>query len=64
MTVVVTGASGFVGGHVVGALRAAGHAVRGLVRPSSNIRGLEVEGVASPPRSEKRVAAILRVLER
>jgi NADH dehydrogenase len=36
MTVLVTGATGFVGGHVVGALRAAGHPVRALVRRPMN----------------------------
>jgi nucleoside-diphosphate-sugar epimerase len=37
----VTGASGFIGSHVVDALCARGYAVRCLVRPTSNLRWLE-----------------------
>ena len=36
MNVLVTGASGFIGGHVAEALRAAGHGVVALVRPTSD----------------------------
>lgn len=36
MNVLVTGASGFIGGHVAQALREAGHGVVALVRPTSN----------------------------
>jgi dihydroflavonol-4-reductase len=41
MTALVTGASGFVGSHVARQLVEAGHSVRVLVRPSSNLRLLE-----------------------
>lgn len=46
MKVLVTGASGFIGGNLVRALLRDGHAVRALVRPASdrrNIEGLDVE---------------------
>lgn len=36
MKILLTGGTGFLGGHTVAALRAAGHEVRALVRPSSN----------------------------
>ena len=41
MTVLVTGASGHIGAHVVRHLLAQGRAVRALVRPTSNLKGLE-----------------------
>ena len=41
MTTLVTGSTGFVGSHVARQLVAAGHHVRVLVRPSSNLRALE-----------------------
>jgi len=41
MTTLVTGATGFVGSHVARQLVSAGHSVRVLVRPSSNLRSLE-----------------------
>jgi dihydroflavonol-4-reductase len=40
MTTLVTGASGHIGAHVVRHLLAQGRAVRALVRPTSNLRGL------------------------
>ena len=44
MKTLVTGATGFVGSHVARQLVSAGHAVRVLVRPTSNVKVLE--GVA------------------
>jgi dihydroflavonol-4-reductase len=41
MTTLVTGASGHIGAHVVRHLLAQGRAVRALVRPTSNLNGLE-----------------------
>jgi dihydroflavonol-4-reductase len=41
MTVLVTGASGHIGAHVVRHLLAQGRAVRAFVRPTSNLKGLE-----------------------
>ena len=40
MTTLVTGATGFVGSHVARQLAGAGHAVRVLVRPGSNLQSL------------------------
>jgi len=37
MRVAVTGASGFIGGHVLAALCEAGHSARCLVRPTSDL---------------------------
>jgi len=45
MKVLVAGASGFLGSHVVEALLAAGHDVRALVRPTSKTAHLEERGV-------------------
>ena len=41
MNCFVTGASGFVGGNLVHELAARGHRVKALLRPGSNLRGLE-----------------------
>ncbi len=39
-TILITGAGGFVGGHVAARLAADGHRLRGLVRPTSDVSGL------------------------
>ncbi len=41
MKVIITGANGFIGSHVVKQLLQAGYEVRALVRPSSDLRSLE-----------------------
>lgn len=43
MRVLLTGATGFLGGHLVRALKEAGHEVRALVRASSRTGGLDFE---------------------
>jgi len=45
MRVLVTGATGFVGRHLIPALQRRGHSVRGLVQPASRAEGLEADGV-------------------
>lgn len=45
MLVLITGASGFIGSHVVTALRAVGHSVRAIARESSNCEQIEGPGV-------------------
>src|SRR3984893_19585287 len=61
----VTGASGFIGWHVARLLIEQGHKVRALVRPSSNLRELEVERVPGdlrdPGSLERAVAGCSRV---
>lgn len=62
MKVLVTGANGFLGRHVVVALRSAGHEVRGLVRPAANLRGLDgadIEIVRADLRSSPDLALAL-----
>ena len=62
MRILVTGAGGFVGGHVVHGLRADGHDVRGLVRDRRRAQRLEhwgvdvVEGDVTDPESLRRAA--------
>lgn len=60
MTCFVTGASGFIGANLVHELNARGHAVRALLRPGANTRGLDgadyerVDGdVSDPARLER-----------
>lgn len=45
MKVLVTGATGFTGGHLARTLRSAGHEVRALVRPGSECRPLAAVGI-------------------
>jgi nucleoside-diphosphate-sugar epimerase len=51
MNVLVTGATGFTGGHLATALRRRGHTVRALVRPRSlaKAKGLEADGIGVVP---------------
>ena len=64
MTTLVTGATGFVGSHVVRQLVASGENVRVLVRAASNVRLLEgipaerVEGGVDRSRDARRAARV------
>src|SRR5437868_1889266 len=61
----VTGVSGFIGWHVAHLLSQRGHKVRALVRPTSNLRELEVERVPGdlrdPESLERAVVGCSRV---
>ncbi|MBN1954507.1 MAG: NAD-dependent epimerase/dehydratase family protein [Anaerolineae bacterium] len=59
----VTGATGFIGSHLVEALRAAGEPVRALVRPSSDTRHLERWGVAHCPGDLTDPASLARAVD-
>src|ERR1700748_3042117 len=62
-TVLVTGASGFVGAAVVRAALARGFKVKALMRPTANhanIAGLDVEAVAGDMRDENSMIAALK----
>jgi dihydroflavonol-4-reductase len=59
----VTGATGFVGANLVHALNAAGHEVRALIRPGSDLRGLQgasYEPVSASLLDRQALAAVLR----
>ena len=45
MKVLVTGATGFTGGHLARTLRRSGHDVRALVRPGSHSQELAAAGI-------------------
>ncbi len=48
MDVLVTGATGYTGSGVAGALLAAGHRVSGLARSDGSARRLEERGIRAP----------------
>jgi len=52
----VTGANGFLGRHVVAALRARGHDVRALVRPAARLEALAWTAEVEPFRADLRVS--------
>jgi UDP-glucose 4-epimerase len=56
MKALVTGAAGFLGRHVVGALRARGHAVRALVRPAARLEDLPWAASVEIMRADLRAA--------
>jgi nucleoside-diphosphate-sugar epimerase len=60
---VVTGATGLLGSHVVEQLRAAGHRVRALVRPSADTTLLHQWGVECVPADLEDAASLPRALE-
>jgi dihydroflavonol-4-reductase len=67
MKTLVTGATGFVGSHVAGQLLAAGHSVRVLVRPTSNLKALEgmaVEPVAGDLRDAASLGCAMQSVQR
>lgn len=49
MTILITGATGFIGGNLARALDARGHAVRALVRPTANDLAIRDTAVAQVP---------------
>ena len=63
MNVLVTGATGFTGGHLVRALDAAGHSVRALVRDAARIRELGKRGVEVIQGDLRDEAALTRAVE-
>ncbi|MGH7566732.1 MAG: NAD-dependent epimerase/dehydratase family protein [Gemmatimonadota bacterium] len=68
MSVLVTGATGFVGAHLVRALSSGPHSVRALVRPGTDAAGLEAAGVEvvrgdlRDPQASRRAARGCRVI--
>jgi predicted dehydrogenase/nucleoside-diphosphate-sugar epimerase len=63
MKVLVTGATGFLGGHIVEALTAAGHEVRALVRRTSRTDRLDKLGVETVLGEMKDAASLRRAVE-
>ena len=63
MKVLVTGATGFIGGHLVRALKARGYDVRALVRDQSSTLTLENTGVEVVPGDVRDRESVARALE-
>ena len=61
--ILVTGATGFAGGHLVRRLRELGHRVRALVRPESNPKALLDQGVEVVQGDLTRAADVYRAAE-
>ena len=59
MRILVTGASGFLGRHVVDALRRAGHSVRALIRPTSETKDLGWDDGVEIVRADLRGSSVL-----
>ena len=62
-TFFVTGATGFIGGKLVGELTRRGHAVRALVRPTSSREGLEDERITTVEGDVRDQSSLLRGME-
>ncbi len=63
MKVLVTGATGFIGGNVARALQARGYEVRGLVRPGSSTLTLKGTDIETAPGDVRDRASVAQALE-
>jgi dihydroflavonol-4-reductase len=63
MRVMVTGATGFTGGHLARTLKARGHEVRALVRDSAKAQALAAEGITISPGDLTDAEAIKRAVD-
>ena len=63
MRVMVTGATGFTGGHLARTLQRRGHQVRALVRNPDKARAIEAEGIEPIPGDVADAAAVARAAE-
>lgn len=62
-TLLLTGATGFVGSHVVEAVANRGHEVRALVRPSSRLEILKQHGIETVPGTLEDANSVRRAVE-